>query len=83
MARIEVSEADLLAALSESQRPGPESARSVADMAEATGVSVGMVRKALQRLQRDGRLTVHLARRPSIAGAFRAVPVYTITKKKR
>lgn len=82
MASLTITEGELLEALAHSQKPGEEGARTVEDMALASGLAPERVRRALKALQRDGRLTVYRVRRPAIDGRQTIVPAYSITKKK-
>jgi DNA-binding IclR family transcriptional regulator len=72
-----MTEAELLEALALAST-APEDARTVAEMAEASGISKDRVRQALGTLQRRGRLVVHRVRRLDISGHPQLVPAYTI-----
>lgn len=84
MARISVTENDLLDALSEAlpSGKGPDDARTVREMAKATGWSEVRVRKALVAVQEQGRLVVHRVGRQGIDGRAAVVSAYTIVPEK-
>ena len=82
MAALTITEAELLEALAAAQpNAGPEDAMSTQEMAEAVGVSVKMMLKALHQMQKEQRLHVHKGHRLSIDGKMRLVPLYTILPK--
>lgn len=80
---VSITETELLEALATSQHPGVEGARTVREIAGETGLSIGMIRTALQTLQAQGRLSVYRVYRPGICGVMRAMPAYTISPKKK
>jgi hypothetical protein len=80
--RVSVTESELLDALALTvPGDGPEDARTVAEMVQATGIYIRRIRHALARLQQEGRLTVHQVVRRDLAGRRSVVPAYTITPK--
>lgn len=80
---VSITEAELLEALAHSQKPGAEGARTVQEMAAETGIPEPRIRRALQALHREGRLTAYYVSRLAIDGHARRVPAYSITKKKK
>jgi hypothetical protein len=57
---------------------GPEGARTVNELAEATGKSVKLVRAALLALKKQGRLIPHRVHRERLDGAMGATTAYTV-----
>lgn len=84
MTRIAITEGELLDALTTATRgAAPDDALTVREMAEATGASTKRVQQTLQRLQREGRLTIHHVERIRIDGLRTLVPAYTIAPLKK
>lgn len=67
-------------ALQEAMRPrdANDGAKTVPELAEATGISAKRIRVFIARLQREGRVAVRRAPRPGIDGRICSVPVYLI-----
>lgn len=78
--RITLTESDVLAALV-AVSEAPDDARTMIEIAAATGFSRGKVRQDLERLANDGRLLVHRVVRRKIDGNTQIVPAYTIRPK--
>lgn len=80
--RVSVTEADLLAALTQA---GPKSAPAHAMTAAELRVRLGLNRTTLKRrlneLKAEGRLEVWQTLRPDVTGRMAGVPAYTITPK--
>jgi hypothetical protein len=72
-----ITEAELLEALATAST-APEDARTAQEMAEAAGIDVRRVWKALKALQAQGRLVTHRVARPALGGRTMLVPGYTI-----
>ena len=72
-----VTTQDLLDALA-SATNAPEEARTVPELARATGIAEKRVREALRAYQAQGRLGVHRVVRPAIDGRQSRVAAYTI-----
>ena len=74
-----ITESEVLEALAEAARAdAPEGARTADELAAAAGVSIMLTRRALRKLQADGRLVVARARRTRLDGQGYSVPVYTV-----
>jgi prolyl-tRNA editing enzyme YbaK/EbsC (Cys-tRNA(Pro) deacylase) len=79
MARVAVTEAELVAALAEAIRSeAPEDARTVQQLALAAGVPTSRVIKTLNLLHADGRVVAHRVPHVAIDGRRTTVPAYTI-----
>ena len=77
MARLVVTEADLLEALA-SASDAPEDARTVQQMADETGLHAWRIQKALRALHAQGRLQAHRVPHVGIDGRRGMIPAYTI-----
>lgn len=79
-AKVAVTTDDLLDALRAALgTPVDGEAATVQEMAEATGQTLGMIRKGLHQLHAAGRLTVVTVRRRSLDGRMQQVPGYRLT----
>ena len=79
-----ITEAELLDALAASIGGiGPTDALTVSEMEQDTGLSVKMIRRALQQANREGRLVPHRVMRRAMDGRASIVPGYTITPKQK
>lgn len=74
---MKITEAELFDALA-AVTAAPDDARTVRELADATGVSTTRTKAALQRLAAAGRLQVHRVTRVRIDGQSQLVPAYTI-----
>lgn len=84
--RVEITTDEIFDALAEAARErgkGPKGARTVEEMAVKTGRRPQMIREALMRLKKAGRLVVHSVPRERLDGFVRAVPAYTILPAKK
>jgi hypothetical protein len=80
MARVILTESDVLAELAR-VGPAPEDARTMLELADATGYSRAKVQQEIGRLHRAGRVVVHRVTRQRLDGNFQVVPAYTIRPK--
>lgn len=80
--RIVLTESDVLAALVKVSA-APEDARTMVELADATGFSRAKVRNDLAKLHRQGQLLAHRVVRRKMDGNAQIVPAYTIAPKKR
>ena len=82
---IEITQSELLEALTDAVPSAPSDAMTAVEIMAATGITKDVLRTALRRLHEAGRLAAHRVRRPAIDGRMLAVPAYTIlpVKKKR
>lgn len=84
MATLRITEAEIMDALAAAaQGSAPEDARTIAELADAAGLSIVSTRQALRSLQRAGRLQVHRVRRPAIDGRMANVGAFTILPAKK
>lgn len=82
--RVAITEAELLDAIAEKAgKQGPDEARTVQELCEATGMKHVRVLAALKVFGKQGRLIVHRVHRAAIDGTLRPVPAYTVAPKKR
>lgn len=84
MARIDVTETELLAALAEAEASdaGPDDAFTVAELAERTGVSVLAMRARIGALVRAGRVESVRVTRPAMDGRAARVPAYRLATER-
>jgi hypothetical protein len=80
MTRIEITTADILAAL-ETASNAPEDARTMAEIKQETGVGEKRLRAALVAIREEGRLQVHHVVRRDLSGKSQKVPAYTISPR--
>lgn len=74
-----VTEAELLDALALAcAGDAPDDARTVQEMADASGLHIRRVRAALVTLKAQGRLTAYQVTREALDGRAARVPAYTI-----
>ena len=79
MARLAITEQELIAALSAAiKSDAPEDARTVAQLAAASGVPASRVVKTLNALHAEGRVVPHRVPHVAIDGRHCTVPAYTI-----
>lgn len=84
MARVVISEADILDALAAAAPgDGPKEARTLRELARDQRISERRVREALRVLQQQGRLKPHKVNRPRLDGSPFTCTAFTITPKKR
>ena len=80
MARIELTEVDLIEALLAAQQNQDDGgALTVADIVDQTGLSREAVRKRLHLLEMEQRLTVTRVARKCLDGLVRRVPGYRLS----
>ena len=83
MARVSITEGELIAALAEAARgSAPEDARTIQELATEYGMPLKRVRAALHALNVAGRLAVHRVTRAALDGRQASVPAYTILPAK-
>lgn len=74
-----ITEAELLDALATAATgSAPEDARTVSEMAAATGIHERRIRVALRVLTAEGRVGVHTVTRRALDGRMSRVPAYTV-----
>jgi alkylated DNA nucleotide flippase Atl1 len=81
----QITEAEILEALAVANA-GPSDARTLNEIAAASGIGERRVHRALLAFKAEGRLSVHRVTREGIDGRRTSVPGYTITpapKRKR
>lgn len=84
MARIDVTESELLAALAAAMpTAAPEDAKTVQQLAAAANVPTSRIVKALHALHAQGRLVPHRVPHVAIDGRRCTVPAYTILPAKK
>lgn len=83
MARIDISEADLFAALREASAAdaGPDDAYTVMELAERTGVSVLAMRGRIGAMVRTGSVECVRVTRTAMDGRAARVPAYRLTER--
>jgi len=78
--RIAITEAELLEAIAAAGvGKGPDEARTVVELCDATGTSENRVRKGLMVMKKAGRLHVHHVEREALDGRMSKVAAYTVT----
>lgn len=82
MARVEITQAELLDALATASAE-PEDARTLAELSAETGLSERKTRAALHALNAAQRLVVHRVTRMALDGRNATVPAYTILPAKK
>lgn len=82
MARIVITESELLDALSTASKE-PEDARTIGELMTETGLSQKRVRAALHAFNSKQRLVVHRVTRTALDGRAASVPAYTILPAKK
>ena len=76
---VTITQAELLDALIDATKnPSPENARTVEEIADETGLSVPLIRRALGQYAKAGRLAVFRAQRAYIDGRRGTKPAYAI-----
>ncbi len=84
MARVTITEAELLEALGSAHITAPDDALTMAEWkAEMPSVGEKRLRAALLALKRTGRLGIHRVQRESLDGRAISVQAYTILPKKK
>jgi len=84
MARVTVSESELLAALADAgPKPAPPHALTAAELREKLGLNSTALKKRLSRLKAEGRLEIWQTAREDVTGRVQGVPAYTIKPAKR
>lgn len=79
---VRITETELLEALAEATKGGPDDARTTMELVEQTGQTRTTVTEALRALHRQGRLVVHQVKRQGFDGKYRPVSAYTILPAK-
>ena len=83
MARLAITEQELIAALAEAARgSAPEDARTPAQFAASANVPLSRVMKTLRALHAQGRVVSHRIPHTGIDGRSMMVPAYTILPAK-
>jgi hypothetical protein len=80
--RITITESDVLAAIV-AVSEAPEDARTMVEIAAASGWSRGKVRQDMEKLNREGRVLVHRVVRRKLDGGTQIVPAYTLAPSKK
>jgi prolyl-tRNA editing enzyme YbaK/EbsC (Cys-tRNA(Pro) deacylase) len=84
MARVTVTESELIDALSAAiNSQAPEDARTVHQLARASGVPESRVVKTLRALHEEGRVIAHRVPYTALDGRKTTVPAYTILPAKK
>lgn len=78
MAPLIITQAEILEALAKAASDAPEGAATVAELAEASGVGVQRVRKALKSIQAQGRLRIDRQPRQTLDGRTVLAAVYSV-----
>lgn len=79
MARVTITEAELMDALASSIRSeAPEDARTVHQLAKVAGVPESRIAKTLRALASEGRVVPHRVPHVGVDGRRTTVPAYTI-----
>lgn len=82
MARVDVTEADLLAALRDAATPhDPDDARTVMELADAMGMTEKRARAQVAALIRAGRVECVRVTRTAMDGRAAKVPAYRLTER--
>jgi hypothetical protein len=81
---VKVTETEILEALAAAmEQKGPEGARTMAELQQATGQTAGKITVGLKSLQAQGRLRVHRTFRMAIDGTRRISPAYEVLPAKK
>lgn len=82
MARVEITEEEILTALTESRYEGPENAKTVQELSQELSLSKLRILSALKELKQRGRLLTFRVRREDVSGRDQPVPAYAVRKRK-
>lgn len=79
-----ITEAEILDAIAATARgSGPKEARTLTEIAEASGMGDKRVRRALKQLKAQGRLVRHVVMRPRLDDTLFPCSAFTIKPKGR